>query len=260
MRTIEFDYPLMQKTYKSAGHRDLSLYIFYPEEHSAESEKPAILFFNGGSFGKGPLTPAQFQHQAKYFSSIGLVAICVDYRNGHDEGFTPIQAICDVKSAVRWVRDHHAELGVNPNKIAVCGASAGGYITVSSHMFPEIDDEDNDTDHRANALIVFSAVMDGVDIMTRRYPELLDIAESLSPLHHIKPCLPPTLWMCGTADEDCEQDQAFTARMNEAGNEIRFLTYEGMEHGFFNYGRHENVYFEKTKREIEGYLREIHFL
>lgn len=254
MRTIEFGYPMTRQTYKSTGHRDLSLYVFNPEKQGAD--RPAILFFNGGSFGKGPLTPAQFQHQAKYFSSIGLVAICVDYRNGYDEGFTPIQAICDVKSAVRWVRDHDAELGVDPEKIIVCGASAGGYIAVSSHMFPEIDDENNETDHRANALIVFSAVMDGVDIMTRRYPKLLDIAESLSPLHHIKPCLPPTLWMSGTADEDYEQNKEFAARMNEAGNDIRFLTYEGMEHGFFNYGRHENVYFEKTKQEMRRYLEE----
>lgn len=112
------------------------------------------------------------------------------YRFLHDEYGLDL-AICDVKSAVRWVRDHHAELGVHPNKIAVCGASAGGYITVSSHMFPEI-------------------------------------------IH--------------------------SADKNEVGNDIIFLTYEGMEHGFFNYGRHENIYFEKTKREIEGYLREINFL
>ena len=29
------------------------------------------------------------------------------------------------------------------------------------------------------------------------------------------------------------------------GNDIRFLTYDGMEHRCFNYGRYENLYFEK---------------
>lgn len=253
MRTIEFDYSPTQMTYKSVNHRDLSLYIFYPKVKG--NHRPTILFFNGGSFKKGPRTPAQFQHQAKYFSTKGLVAICVDYRNGHDEGFTPVQAIADVKSAVRWVRRNHAELGVDPNKIIVCGASSGGYSAISSVMFPEIDDEVDETDHVPNELILFAAVMDGVDIMNRLFPELLDISESLSPIHHVKQCLPRTLWMCGTADEDYEQNKEFIGKMSEAGNHITFVIYEGMEHGFFNYGMHENIYFEKTKNEIENYLK-----
>jgi acetyl esterase/lipase len=94
----------------------------------------------GGSFKKDPITPIQFQHQAHYFSKRNVVAICVDYRNGSDEGFTPIQAICDVKSAVRWVRQHSIELRVDAKKIVICGASAGGYIAVSSIMFNTLDD------------------------------------------------------------------------------------------------------------------------
>lgn len=258
MRAIEFDYPLIQKTYKVVNRRNLSLYIFNPEDYGAN--RSVILFFNGGSFKKGPLTPTQFQHQAKYFSTLGLVTICVDYRNGHDEKFTPVQAICDVKSAVRWVRENSEELGVDPSKVIVCGASAGGYIAVSSIMFSELDDEDNTTDHVPNILIVYAAVMDATDIMTRLFPELVEISESMSPIHHIKPCLPPTLWMCGTADDDYDQNKEFTDRMREMGSDIQFTTYEGMEHGFFNYGRHDNIYFERTIREMESYLRYAGYL
>lgn len=56
-------------------------------------------------------------------------------------------------------------------------------------MFSDLDDEKEsaaDVDHLPDSLIIFSADMDGVDIMRRRYPELLDQAADFSPLHHIK--------------------------------------------------------------------------
>lgn len=76
-----------------------------------------------------------------------------------------------------------------------------------------------------------------------------------SPLHHIKKSLPDTLWICGTGDDLYEQNKRFVDEMNRAGNLVEFKTYEGMEHGFFNYGKHENTYFERTKDDIETYLR-----
>jgi acetyl esterase/lipase len=235
------------------------LYVFEPEKR--EEKNAVILFLNGGSFHKGPLSPLQFQHQANYFSTLGVTAICTDYRNSYDEGFSPTQAICDTKSAVRWVRKHADQLGIDRNKIVVCGASAGGYMAIASLMFEDIDDDiDRMEEYVPNALIMFAAVMDGVDIMRRRFPELLEKAERLSPLHNIKSCLPQTLWICGTADIDYVQNKEFIEQMVQAGNKIEFKTYQDMEHGFFNYGKHENKYFHETKLDIENYLRSLEFI
>jgi acetyl esterase len=261
MRVIEFDFPVTEITYKTIGERKLKLYIFEPQ--TTEHSRPAILFFNGGSFQKAPIrSPAQFQHQANYLSSQGIVGICVDYRNGHDEGFSPIQAICDAKSAIRWVRRNSSSLGIDPNKIVMCGASAGGYIAVSSIMFQGLIDEDSDqsSEHIPNALVIFAAGMDGVDIMSRRYPELLENATELSPLHNIKKCLPQTLWLCGTADDLYEQNNKFVRLMLDQGNDITFKTYEGMEHGFFNFGKNENKFFQDTTLMIEDFLKSLNFI
>jgi acetyl esterase len=262
MKKIMFDYPVTEKVYKVVEGRNLKLYIFEPP--SKQKDLPAILFFNGGSFKKDPkVTPVQFQHQADYFSSNHMVAICVDYRNGSDEGFLPTQAIYDVQSAVRWVRANSSDLGVDPNKIVVCGSSAGAYITVSSIMFDDLNDDyeyDNSKNHVPNVLIIFSGVMDGVDIMKRRYPELLEKAMELSPIHNIKSCLPQTLWFCGTSDLDYEQNIEFIKLMKQEGNDITLKTFEGMEHGFFNYGRHQNEYFHITKLEIGKYLHSVKLL
>ncbi|RCW76960.1 alpha/beta hydrolase [Saliterribacillus persicus] len=262
MNSLKFDFPVTEKTYKEVENRKLSLYIFEPKGN--QRERPAILFFNGGSFKTKPKTPVQFQHQAHYFSTNGMVAICVDYRNGSDEGFLPTQAIYDVKSAVRYVRRNASDLGVDPDKIVVCGASAGGYITISSIMLDNLNDDneyDNQsTEHLPNFLIIFAAGMDGVDIMKRRYPQLLDNAIELSPIHNIKKCLPTTLWLCGTGDDLYENNTNFINLMNQEGNNIILKTFENLEHGFFNYGRHQNEYFHKTKFEIEKYLQSINII
>lgn len=259
MKPFTFDVPMIKRSYKKT-HRDLYLYISIPE--SEGENRPALLFFNGGSFKKDPITPDQFQYQAKHFSNKGIVSICVDYRNGSDDNFTPVQAICDVKSSIRWVKDHHLELGIDPNRIMVCGASAGGYITVSAFMFPEIDDEMNNTTdyYNVSELIIFAAGMDAVDITTRLFPDLVPMSQKFSPKHHIKRCLPRTLWMCGTGDVLYEENIEFIQQMKEAGNDIRFVTYDGMEHGFFNYGRHENLYFTKTTKDMEDYLKEKQYI
>lgn len=260
VRGYPFVFPVKEVTYKVIGERKLNFYIFEPD--SKHQSRTAILFFIGGSFGKGPRTPADFQHHAEYLSTKGMVAICVDYRNGHDEGFTPIQAICDVKSAVRYLRENSLEFGVDPEKIVVCGSSAGGYIAVSSIMFDHMNnDGDNiSSNHIPNALVIFGAGMDGVDIMTRRYPELLDQAREMSPYHNEKKCLPPTLWMIGTEDDLFEQNKAFVDRMITKGNDITWITYDDMEHGFFLYGRHENRPLNETKLKIEEYLKSIAFI
>lgn len=102
--------------------------------------------------------------------------------------------------------------------------------------------------------------MDGVDIMGRRYPELNDIATEISPIHNIKKCLPETLWFCGKAERDYEQNKNFVKRMNDAGNNISFLEYEGMDHGFFHYGRNENKYYHETIQEMETFLKNKGFI
>jgi len=167
-----------------------------------------------------------------------------------------------VKSAVRWVREHASDWGIDPGKIVVCGSSAGGYIAVSAVMFDQLNNDGDNLgiDHIPNALVIFGAGMDAVDIMARCYPDLLPIARDISPYHHVKKCLPPTLWMIGTADELFEQNKHFVERMTAAGNDITWVTYDDMEHGFFHYGRHENRMFRETSLRIEAFLRSVAFL
>lgn len=247
-----FDYPVKEYTYKTTKHRALKLYVLDPDDQTPQC--PAILFFHGGSFVRNNRTAAQFQHHAYYFASRGFKSICVDYRNANDTEFKPAQAIMDAKSAIRYVRNNSMELGIDPAKVIMCGASSGGYTCVSSILFNELNDLEDEFEISCipNLHAVFAAGLDGVEIMNRLFPDIDEEPQAISPNHHVKKGLPKTIWFCGTADLLYQQNLEFIEAMNRCGNEIVFYAYEGMEHGFFNYGLHDNKpYIDTNMKMIE---------
>jgi len=256
---VSFDYPITEKIYKFAKTRKLKLFIFESDE-SNEVNRPAILFFHGGSFVESSATPARFQKQANYFSTKGFVSICVDYRTACDDDFLPTQAVMDAKSAIRWVRGHAKELNIDPNRVVMCGASSGGFTCLNSAMIDGFDeDKDNLAISKApNALIIYNAGIDGVEIIGRLFPELNNISTQLSPLHHIKRGLPPMILFVGTADtKTYGPDKEFCDSWKEAGNQCEFISYEGLDHGFFNYGQHDNIPFHDTNERAYNFLKSL---
>jgi len=179
MRDYPFVFPVKEAVYKVIGGRKLRFFVFEPD--TGGMDRAAVLFFLGGPFGKTPNTPADFQYHAAYLASKGYVAICVECRTGQDEGFTPVQAICDARSAVRRLRGHASEWGIDPQKIVVCASSSGGYTAVSAIMFDHLNDEGDDPaiSPVPDALVIFAAGMDAVDITERLYPELLSVPRTL---------------------------------------------------------------------------------
>lgn len=100
---------------------------FIPEitEYPAKS-KGAVIIFAGGGYG------FRAEHEDKgygeWLQSIGITAFVVDYRVAPYKH--PAQ-ISDAMRAVRYVRHHAAEYGIDKDKIAVMGSSAGGHLAAS---------------------------------------------------------------------------------------------------------------------------------
>src|SRR5690606_33872624 len=84
---------------------------------------PALIFMHGGGFVIGDLDT----HDAvcrRLANSAGCLVFSVDYRMAPEHRFPgPIQ---DCADAVKWIHAHSDRLGVDPNRIAVAGDSAGG--------------------------------------------------------------------------------------------------------------------------------------
>jgi acetyl esterase/lipase/lysophospholipase L1-like esterase len=251
-------------TYKTVGDVELKLHIFEPPERKTKEPMPAIVFFFGGGWVGG--TPTQFYHQCDYLASRGMMAVSAEYRVKSRHGTTPFECVADGKSAVRWLRANAARLGVDPDKIAAGGGSAGGHVAACTAVIDGLDDknEDHSISSKPNAMVLFNPAVDLMEFAKKRpSDERFERAKQISPLQHITKDDPPCIIFHGTADRTVPFDsvERFTAAMNKAGNLCRLVPCEEKGHGFFNYGRDkDNSSFNKTIQETDKFLTSLGFL
>jgi acetyl esterase/lipase len=119
--------------YKNIGGTELRLHVFNPPNHTSSMRQPAILFFFSGGWTTGSIE--QFLPQSKHFTERGMVAMVADYRVFGRYKTSPFEAMADAKSAIRWVRSRASDLGIDPDRIAAGGGSAGGHLALSAAVF-----------------------------------------------------------------------------------------------------------------------------
>ena len=231
--------------YKTVGDVSLNLWILNPKNHQPGDQRAAIVFFFGGGWTGG--SPSQFEQHCKHLAERGIVAITADYRVKSRHGVKPVQCVADAKSAIRWVRANAVRLGIDPQRIAAAGGSAGGHLAASTAFIKDFDEAGEDTKVSAvpNALVLFNpalvlAPLDGYQLnrIGERVGEerLGTKPDKISPAHHVKQGAPPAIIFHGKADTTVPYAtaEAFTAEMKKAGSRCELVGYEGARHGFFN--------------------------
>lgn len=237
------------------------LLVRKPNDWQATDRRPAIILFHGGGWTGG--SPGQFEHQATYYASQGMVAIAASYRFASPDGTTPPwNAIQDAKSAIRWVREHAAELGVDPQRIAAGGGSAGGHLAATAGMVLGYDNPDDNlsVSSRPDALVLFSAVID--DGPTGfAFQRFADVYEDLSPAHNVSPDDPPVLFLHGGQDRLLPADvvDRFHASLDEAGVPATFHRYPA-GHTFYQLGQANSRYFTQTLRRSTEFFQNLGWL
>ncbi len=251
--------------YKTVGDVKLHLSVFNPPGHLPSKPKPGIVFYHGGGFNVG--APSNFYAQAKYLAGRGMVAISVEYRIRSRHQTTQREAIMDAFSAMRWVKQHTQDLGIDPEKIAVAGGSAGGFLAAAVTTLSGLDESGEDTSvkTRANALILFNSAIDrgpGSRGFERVKAAVGDDWKSISPIHNLYSGFPPTIHFLGKADKNIKVESAekMKAAIEKVGSRCEVHLYEGQEHGFFNYGRNNNRYYEITLIETDKFLTSLGWL
>jgi len=114
--------PDKELVYKKTAQGELKIYIYFPEDWKESDRRPGIVFFHGGGFTGG--SPKQFFSKSEYLASRGLVALSAQYRLKKAHGTTPVEAAEDARSAMRYVRAHAAQFGIDPERIISGGGSA----------------------------------------------------------------------------------------------------------------------------------------
>ena len=246
------------ETYRKIDSTELKLWIF--GESDAKTKKPAIVFFFGGGWKGG--SPAQFEDQARHFAKRGMIAITADYRVKSRHGVQVVECVKDAKAAIAWVRENAERLGIDPNKIAASGGSAGGHLAAATGTISGFG-----SDERPNAMILFNpacTLAPIADWQPRKAGAELGLErfgvdpQVISPAHHIGLHTPPTLILHGKADTTVPYASvvAFESVMKTAGRPCKLVGYEGEGHGFFNRGEAT----AKTLAEADSFLVDLGWL
>ena len=228
--------------YLPNGHQRQKLDLYVPENR--EGAMPLIVWIHGGAWMEGsknhcPPLP---------WTRKGYLVASVDYRLSHEAKF-PAQ-IKDCKAAVRWLRIHAEEYGIDPHRFVAWGDSAGGHLASllgTAGNVPEWELELPSVSSRVQVVIDWYGRADLTKVSTdptwANSPSALllggcgsdvaDLAKKASPIFHVSKDDPPFLIMHGSMDSMVPQRQseAFASALQEAGVESRLVILEGAGHG-----------------------------
>jgi acetyl esterase/lipase len=154
-----------QIVYRHLGGRQLHIDIFYPEQESKEGY-PGILLIHGGGWRTGDkslLVPL-----AQQLANEGYLTAVAEYRLSLEAPYPA--AVHDLKAAIRWMRAHGSELGLDSGRIAVLGTSAGGQLAAligTTSGMEELEGE-GEYDQYSSAV---QAIVDIDGVLAFQHPE-----------------------------------------------------------------------------------------
>ena len=247
--------PTEKVTYKQVGDTKLEIWVWKPADWKATDKRSAIVFYHDGGWKGG--APKAFSRQSERLAALGMVACSVRYRLISQEGVKINDCVKDAKSAFRWVRAHAAELGVDPEKIAAGGGSAGGHLAAALVTLDDINDPADDLkiSTKPAALVLFNpaANLDFPRATEGKTEEQLKELLALSPYNHIKAGHPPTIIFHGDADTTVpiKTVQDYTAKVKELGGACEVCVSAGQNHAFFN----KEPYVWDTLKQAEDFLK-----
>lgn len=243
-------------TYKTVDDISLSLHIFNPPGHTSSDNAPAIIFFFSGGFIYG--SPKQFYPQSAYLAKRGMVAISVEYRIRTKHGTTIVESLKDANSAMRWIKTHADELGINVNLLAAGGGSAGGLLAILVAAGNEFNEKGDDLNisTRPEALVLFNPQFEIAPNLPT-YEPILKRRQEFSPMHNLSESSPPAVILHGTEDEfiPVSTVQAFQKAMKEIGVRSDLHLYDGQPHEFYN-----NAKYYETLFEVDKFLGSLGYL
>jgi len=144
--------------YANRDGRDLRVDLYLP---ASVVRAPGVLVLHGGGWAWG--NKREFRSQAAYLAAHGFVSACFEYRLSRERIYPA--ALDDAKTAVRWLRANAARYGIDPDKIAAMGISAGGQLASMLGVTPDRRSFERGDDHpgvssKVQAVVAISATVD----------------------------------------------------------------------------------------------------
>lgn len=251
--------PTRTVPYKKIAEQELELHVFEPEGFKAGESRACFLIIHGGGWTGG--TPRRMYSFAAHYAKLGMVGISMQYRlHSKKTGVSVFDCVKDARSALRYIRGHAPELGIDPQKIIVSGGSAGGHLAAATALFDLVNEDSDDLKISPipNALVLLFPV---IDTSKEGYgnAKIGERWQELSPVHHVRPGVPPTIIFHGTGDTvtPFAGAKAFQEAMLKAGNRCELDINEGGVHGYLM--RNKTLY-DDTMGKTDVFLKSLGLL
>jgi acetyl esterase/lipase len=243
-----------------APDRTEKLDLYLPADAVAGPRRPALVWIHGGGWTGGTKSEARAKNICGTVAAAGYVAVSIDYRLG--DGAWPTN-LHDCKNAVRFLRANADKYGIDPNRIAVAGGSAGGHLALMVALTagkPELEPAGAATPYPgvSSAVRCVANFYGITNIVTRRVvdkqgrpaEEFSSLASAFkvygaasrddavlrigSPVTHVTKNSPPMLTLHGRADAtvDYLQAEELDRVARERGARHELLLLDGVGHTF----------------------------
>ena len=219
---------------------DTRLDIMYPKAPSA-TPRPGVIMFHGGGWVRSTKETMMTAFCLPFLEQ-GFVVANVEYRVA--TAATAPAAVNDALTAAKWFLDHAAKYHVDPRRMVVTGASAGGHLALMVGMTP--NSAGLGPVIPIAAIVNAYGVADVADLLDGPHhqsfatqwlpdqPGRLDLAKKLSPFTYVRKGLPPVLTVQGENDHTVPHEQGvhLTAALKQAGVDAEMMTVPNAGHGF----------------------------
>ena len=223
-----------------AGDKELTLDVYRPPT-GVTSKRMAIIHLFGGGFSGGNKNAGYIVNDAKALGARGYTSVSSNYRL-QTEGSWPAQ-LHDVKAAIRWTRANADRIGVDANRIAVAGYSAGGMLALMAAGTNGRKEFDGDLGNAGVSSDVTACVgvypLASAQIATGLFPQGQATPENItaaSPTTYISKSFAPTIFIHGTNDGTIPAQSSidFHTKLHALGVPTALTLIQGADHAFDN--------------------------